>query len=173
MSNNHPIVIAKSGREFVATPLALVAVIVREDERILMLSSPRYPDQWEPVSGAYDGDETVIEGLLREIREEAGDDIRVRPLCTIHACTFSYDESVRYMISICYLLAYEGGEVVPGDDMVGSDVKWMSVDEIENGVYGVIIPPEQLWIYRRAVDLFQMLKDAPLVQQESPSHWKD
>ena len=172
MSLNHPLVTAKSGRQFATIPAALVAVIVREDECILMLSSPKRPDQWQPISGAYDGDETLLEGLLREIREEAGDEIRVRPLCAIHACTFRYGEILRYMMSVSYLLAYEGGDVFPGDDMAGSQVRWISVDDIEQGTYTVIIPPEQLWIYRRAVDLYRMLKEAPPVQQEAPPYAK-
>ena len=172
MSLNHPIVTAKSGRQFATIPAALVGVIVREDERILMLSSPKRPGQWEPVSGAYDGDETLIEGLLREVREEAGATIRVRPLCTIHACTFSYDETLRYMMSVAYLLAYESGQVFPGDDMAGSQGKWLCVDEIEQGTYTIIIPPEQLWIYRRAIDLYRMFKAAPPVQQEAPPYSK-
>lgn len=46
---------------------------------------------------------------LREVREEAGPDLRVRPLGVVHASTFAYDDRVRRMISVVYLMAHEGG----------------------------------------------------------------
>jgi ADP-ribose pyrophosphatase YjhB (NUDIX family) len=171
--NIMPTITAKSGRQFATVPASVGAVIIRDDERMLMLASPTRPGKWEPVNGAYDGNETILEALYREIREEAGEQIRTRPLCAIHATTFRYDESVPYMISIFYLMVYEGGEVVPGDDMQGSEVRWMSVEEIESEDYEIIVPVEQLWIYRRAVDLYRVLKDAPEVQQEAPKNRKN
>jgi ADP-ribose pyrophosphatase YjhB (NUDIX family) len=122
MSNLQPVITNKKGtRNFVCSAVALQGVVVNAEGQILLLSSPtRNPDgAWQVVSGALEAGETVLEGTLREVREELGE-IQVRPLRTIHAQTFHYDENVQYMIAIYYLLAYEGGEVVPGDDMQGS-----------------------------------------------------
>ena len=53
-------------------------------------------------------------------RTVVGPGVRVRPLGAVHAQSFHYDANVRYMIGLDYLLAYEGGQVEPGDDMLGS-----------------------------------------------------
>lgn len=142
----------------------MLAFIVDEHQRLLLLSSPKRPDKWEVVNGALDAGETIVDAVLREVREEAGPHIRTRPLATLHTYTFRYDDNVQYMISIAYLLAYEGGEVVPGDDMADSQYGWFSVDEIESGTMEIIVPQKQHWLFRRAVTLYRALKDEPAVE---------
>ncbi len=158
-----PIMHDSTGRRiFTCQPAAVLAFIVAPDERILMLSHPARSG-WEVVNGALNGDETVLDGVLRETREETGDHVRVRPLGALHAYTFRYGDAVQYMISIAYLLAYEGGDVMPGDDMRGSAVQWVSVDDIERGALPVMVPTGQPWLFRRAVDLFRLLREQPPV----------
>src|SRR5215211_1686533 len=137
-------------RRFVCSTVALQAVVVSPEERILLLSSPtRNPD------GALEAGETVSEGTLREAHEELGSEIRVRPLGTIHVQTFHYDENVQYMIAIYYLLAYEGGDVHPGDDMQGSQYRWWSIAELEDEKINIVVPPGQTWILKRAIELYR------------------
>lgn len=158
-----PILHDSTGRRtFACHPAAVLAFIVGPDERILMLSHPARRG-WEVINGALDGAESVLQGVLRETREEAGDQVRVRPLGALHAYTFRYDDAVQHMISIAYLLAYEGGEVIPGDDMRGSAVRWVSVDEIERGAVSIEVPTGQPWLFRRAIDLYRLLRDQPPV----------
>ena len=52
------------------------------------MSPPQWPGRWEVVSGAVEAGETLLEAVLREIREELGERIRVRPLGVLHAYTF-------------------------------------------------------------------------------------
>ena len=54
----------------------------------------------------------VLDGVLREMYEELGAGVRARSLGVVHVQSF--DAHVRYMIGINYLLAYEGGPIVPG-----------------------------------------------------------
>lgn len=98
----------------------VLAFIVNEAEEILLLAHPERKGAWEVVNGLLESGETILAGALREIREEAGPGLRVRPLGTVHAYTFHYDENVPYMVGLCYLMAYGGGNVEPGDDMYGS-----------------------------------------------------
>jgi ADP-ribose pyrophosphatase YjhB (NUDIX family) len=128
-----------------------------------MLAHPDRPGRWEPVNGAMDAGETILDAVLRETREEAGPDVRARPLGVIHAYTFRYDDAVSHMISIAYLCAYEGGEVVPGDDMAGSAVRWWSLSEIEAEQPTIVAPgsPDLRWLLPRAVELYRELKDRP------------
>jgi ADP-ribose pyrophosphatase YjhB (NUDIX family) len=162
LSNLQPFIDNKKGtRRFACSAVAVQAVVVSPQETTLLLSSPlRNPGGvWQVVSGALEAGETVLEGTLREAREELGPEIRVRPLGTLHVQTFHYDENVQYMIAIYYLLAYEGGEVLPGDDMQGSQYRWWSLTELEDENVKIVVPPGQKWILKRAIELYRLWKD--------------
>ena len=162
MKSSQSIVSSAGGREFVCSPAAVVAIIVREDERILMLLNP-LADAWEVVNGALDAGETILEGLMREVGEEAGDEVKVRPLGLAHAYSFAYDPTLPYCLSFAWVLAYEGGEVIPGDDMAGSEVRWLSVDELESKEFKILVPRDYPWLFKRAVELYRLWKDQPSV----------
>jgi hypothetical protein len=52
-------------------------------------------------------------------------------------------------------LAYEDGSIIPGDDMVGSEVRWWSLAELANKkpfLHG----STQLWMLDRAVQLYRL-----------------
>lgn len=148
-------------REFACSAVGLNLFIVNEEERILLLSSPNKgdTDTWTTVSGALEEKETILEGSLREIREEIGSDVIVKPLGTIHAYTFHYDENVQYMIGICYLLAYVGGRIEPGDDMRGSQHQWWSLEEIEESRIQISPPIIGKWLLKRVIDLYRLWND--------------
>jgi 8-oxo-dGTP diphosphatase len=161
MTNSQPFISnIKGTRRFACSAVALQAVVVNSEEKILLLSSPsRNPEgAWQVVSGALEAGETILDGTLREAREELGD-IQVRPLGTIHAQTFHYDDHVQFMIAIYYLLAYEGGEVQPGDDMQDSQYRWWSLAELEDEKISIVVPPGQIWLLRRAVELHRLWKE--------------
>jgi ADP-ribose pyrophosphatase YjhB (NUDIX family) len=130
--------------------------IVNEQEEILLLAHPKRGGSWEVVNGALEAGETVVEGALRETREEAGAEVQVRPLGTVHVSTFHYNESVRYMLSVGYLMAYEGGRVQPGDDMAGSRHRWWGLDDLIDEQAKVLVPPNGEWLIARAVKLYRM-----------------
>ncbi|MBN1874675.1 MAG: NUDIX hydrolase [Anaerolineae bacterium] len=149
---------ADGRRAFACFPAAVVVILVNENEEILLLSHPKRQGWWEVVNGALEAGESVLAGALRETSEEAGPAVRVRPLGTVHVQSFHFDENVRYMISVSYLMAYEGGQIQPGDDMRGSQYRWWKLDELRNQMDNVIVPGE-LWILDRAVELYRLWKD--------------
>ncbi len=158
-----PTILSKRGRTFATSAIALQAIIINEQEQFLLLSSPRRNgrNEWQTVSGGLEAGETVLDGILREVGEEVGD-IQVRPLTVLHSQSFHYDENVRFMVGINYLLRYEGGEVVPGDDMVGSKFRWWGLGELETAVTqgsATLHKTTHLWQMRRAVQLYRLLKD--------------
>lgn len=142
-------------RSFACFPAAVLAIIVAPDERVLLLSRPARPGAWEVVSGALEAGESVIEGLLREVREELGPAIDVQPLAAVHASTFRYDETVTHMISLAFVLAYRGGEIHPGDDMQGSAFRWWSEAELMAPELNLTVPQDGKWMLRRAIALFR------------------
>lgn len=159
-----PTINSQDGRRtFACSAAVLLVFIVDEAERILLLSHPKRLGRWEVVNGALEAGESVLEGALREAREEAGPALRLRPLGTVHTCSFRYDEVVDHMISISYLMECQGGEVQPGDDMAGSEVRWASLDDIERDNLRLFVPPQR-WIYQRAIELYRLWRDAPRVE---------
>lgn len=152
---------ADGKRTFACSPAAVLGYIINTDEEILFLSSPKRPGWWENVNGALDAEESVLDGVLREVREEVGPEIRVRPLGTLHVSTYHYDENAMFMLSLSYLLAYEGGRVIPGDDMVGSEFRWLSFGEITGGQYNLLPPSDQPWLIYRAIELYRLWRDLP------------
>lgn len=171
MSGNQPYVLAANGkRRFACSPAAILVFIVNEREEILLLAHPKRGGRWEVVNGALEAGETVLEGALRETREEAGAGVRVRPLGTVHVSSFHYDEDVEYVLSLGYLMAYEGGAVEPGDDMAGSAYRWWSVEELENPDVHLVVPAGQKWLLGRAVELYRLWKEQEVELQPALFH---
>src|SRR5262245_13188763 len=110
MGMQQPLITTVDGtRQFACSAAAILVFIVNEHEEILLLNHPKRRGRWEVINGALEAGETVVEGALRETAEEAGAALRVRPLGIVHVSTFHYDQHVQYMLSISYLMAYQGG----------------------------------------------------------------
>jgi ADP-ribose pyrophosphatase YjhB (NUDIX family) len=160
MPTNQPTVYSQKERPFTTSAIALQAIIINKQEQILLLNSPTRNQGWQVISGALDAGETILDGVCREVAEEAGAEVQARPLGVVHAVTFHYDTAVQFMVGIYYLMAYEGGKIVPGDDMAGSEVRWWSLDELNDDSLH-LHPTVQLWMLRRAIDLYRLWKDDP------------
>jgi ADP-ribose pyrophosphatase YjhB (NUDIX family) len=152
-------------RTFACFPAAVLACLVDAQERVLLLAHPQRKGEWEVVNGALEAGETIVEGVLREIREEIGSAVQTRPLGTVHVFSFYFDANCPSMISIVYLLAYQGGALVPGDDMRGSTVRWMSRTDIDDAAVKLIVPRDQKWVLHRAVELYHLWKNDPVELQ--------
>ena len=155
---------AQGTRHFACSAVAVQAIILNADERVLLLSSPtrNRPGEWQIISGGMEAAETVLDGVLREVGEEAGPQVQVRPLGVVHAHTFHFDDHVPYMIGIYYLFAYEGGRVQPGDDMWDAEYRWWSIEEL-SAANVRFHPSTHLWMLQRAVTLYRLWKDQPAV----------
>jgi ADP-ribose pyrophosphatase YjhB (NUDIX family) len=157
MESLQPHVMTSDGkRSFVCCPVAVLAFILNQREELLLMRHPQQLTGWQVVNGAMEAGESALEAALRETHEEAGQSIKVRPLGTVHVSSFHYDDNVRYMLSIAYLLAYEGGEIRPGDDMAGSQYRWWRLDELETEKVKLLIPPGSNWLVTRAVELYRL-----------------
>ena len=152
---NYPTLTARNHRQFACYPAAVVVFLVNDREEILLLYSPKR-NRWEVISGALEARETVLAGVLREVREEIGDQVKVRPLGALHSATFAYDEDVPFMLGLCYLMAYEGGDIVPGDDMRGAAFQWVKPAKLES--LSITPPANQRWLAERAIELYRLYK---------------
>ncbi len=159
MQKKIELITPKNGRVFSCFPAAVIVFLVNEKEEFLMLSHPDRKGQWEPVNGGVENFGNILENALRELKEEIGNDVKVKPLGTVHTMSFNYDSNCPNMISICYLMKFLSGDILPGDDMAGSDFKWFSLEEIYQTSTNLIVPENGKWLYERAIELFRLWKD--------------
>lgn len=157
---SQPELVAANGRRFAGFAAAvLVFIIDPSTRRFLLLSSPakRGRDGWEIVNGGLEGGETLIDGVTREVAEEAGPAVQLRVLGTVHAATWRYDKLVPHMISTFFVASYLDGPVVPGDDMTGCEVRWATLDEVKGlAAAGVALIPGEAWLFERALQCFDL-----------------
>ena len=168
MPNHQPIIKdARGVRSFATSAAAVLVFLVDADERLLLLSGKpaRLSGHWEVPSGAVQAEETILDAALRELHEEIGPEVSVRPLGTVHVHTFRYDDEVQYMICVCYLMAYEGGPIVPGDDMAGSQFRWWNLAEIMDDSVRISVPTDQKWLMSRSVELYRLWKHSEVPLQ--------
>lgn len=153
-----PELVAANGRRLAGFAAAvLVFIIDPATRRFLLLSSPakRAREGWEIVNGGLEAGESLLEGAVREVGEEAGAAVRLDVVGTVHSWTWRYDDQVPHMISTAFVAAHLGGEIVPGDDMAGCTVRWASLDEIRQMADdGVALIPGQVWLFERALECF-------------------
>lgn len=107
---------------------------------------------WEAVKGALEAGETIEDGVCREVKEELGDEIRFRFLGTVHA-TSAQGKFAFPAVAVFCLLAYEGGDILPGDDMAGSQFKWWNLDDLLSSDQHI---PFDKWLFRRAIQLYRL-----------------
>ncbi|NES83177.1 MAG: NUDIX hydrolase [Moorea sp. SIO2B7] len=131
--------------------------LINEYEEVFLFS--KSPNKWAVVSGAIEANETVLESAYRELHEEVGENIKVSPIGVAHTHTFHYDQYVHNMISIFYVMRFESGEIIPGDDEKNSKYDWWSLLEIRKRIDEVVIPKQQYWMFERAVWLFKKYKE--------------
>ena len=150
-------VTADGQRGFACFPAAILAFVVNRNDEILLLSHPGRKGAWEVVNGAMHEGESPVAAMLREVSEEAGPDVTIRPVASVHTFLYRFDSAIPAMLSIAYVATYLNGEVVPGSDMAMSDFRWASLSEIESGKLTLSVP-SQLWLYRRAIAVHALFK---------------
>jgi ADP-ribose pyrophosphatase YjhB (NUDIX family) len=95
--------------------------------------------------------------LTREVAEEAGPAVQLRVLGTVHASTWRYDHLIPHMISTFFVASYLGGEVIPGDDMAGCEMRWATLDEVNDlAAAGIALVPDEVWLFERALQCFDL-----------------
>ena len=157
---SQPELVAANGRRFAGFAAAVLAFIIDPStRRFLLLSSPakRGRAGWEIVNGGLEGGETLIDGVTREVAEEAGPAVQMRVLGTVHASTWRYDDLIPHMISTFFVASYLGGDVIPGDDMAGSEIRWATLAEVKDlAAAGTALIPNEVWLFERALQCFDL-----------------
>jgi ADP-ribose pyrophosphatase YjhB (NUDIX family) len=101
--------------------VSVAAAIVDDNGRFLAI---RRADngRWEPPGGVLELDESIEQGLIREVAEETG--LRVKPL----ALTGVYKNMERGIVALVFRCAIVGHTAQPRDEV--DEVGWLAPDEL-------------------------------------------
>ena len=157
MATRPTVTARRNNRSFACFPAAVMVFVINEAEEFLVLSQE--PDNWVLVGGGIEDNESILEGALRESFEELGNEVQLNPLGVIHTMSFHYDAAVQNMISVMYLMKYCGGKIIPGDDLTGAVFDWWNMEKIRMNIEIISRPNRQLWLFERALKLYQLIKD--------------
>lgn len=118
-------------REYPERPVVGVGGVVIRDGRALLVRRGSEPlkGQWSIPGGTLELGETIAEGVVRELREETGLDVRVADLIEVFERIFPGEGRPQYhFVILDYLCEAPNGTPQPGSDV--TDVAFASEEEL-------------------------------------------
>jgi ADP-ribose pyrophosphatase YjhB (NUDIX family) len=100
--------------------VSVAAAIVRDDGRVLAIRR-RDNGRWEPPGGILELDETIEDGLKREVHEETGLDVEIDRLTGVYK---NMSRGIVALVFRCHIL-----HGTPRSTAEASDTAWLSADE--------------------------------------------
>lgn len=106
----------------------IVSVCIQEEDKFLMVQEgcPKAYGLWNLPGGHLDEKEDLLEGAMREAKEETGLDIEITGVLSIQRNIKSYTNIVRVVFNAKKI----GGEIAFDEDEILA-VKWVTPEEIE------------------------------------------
>jgi ADP-ribose pyrophosphatase YjhB (NUDIX family) len=107
------------------------ALVVNDADQLLLGRRGRAPYRgwWNVLGGFIEGAEHPEETARREVREEAGVEVRIERLLGIWMDR--YGNTPENTLNLIYLARWVSGTPVPGDDIVA--LRWFDADDIPLG----------------------------------------
>lgn len=100
-----------------------VAGIVTNEQGEVLVVKRRDNGEWQPPGGVLELDETIEDGLKREIREETGIRVDVGPLTGV------YKNLRLAVVALVFKCTLTGGDLRPSDE--SEDSRWISPDDAQ------------------------------------------
>ena len=123
-------------------PYIVVGGLVVRDDKFLLLKENHYPDKgkWNIPAGKLDYGETLSDGAIREVFEEAGMKFKPEHIVGIHTIyrkDVPNEQGTTHVMRIIFSGQAEGeASNENGDDIDGiveiEDFKWMSAEEVDD-----------------------------------------
>lgn len=138
--------------------IAVLAIVVNQEGKILIGSSPR-DGGYKLPQGGLDPEEDALTGVKRELKEELGIDLQDRSidyLCT-ETVEYVYPPEDPYYIykgqrlSVVRITYNDSMELIPQDDEF-QELLWIHPQELNNFDVGF-----RVQAYRRALELCELL----------------
>lgn len=111
------------------------AIIERDGKYLLGQKAPNvgpYPNTWHLIGGGVDlENESLEEGLRREIREETGLEVEeIKRIAFDENTTENKHGEMTHYVFLIHHVQAKSGEVMPNDDIV--DAQWFVKEELKN-----------------------------------------
>lgn len=104
--------------------VSVAAAIFDETGENVLLIKRRDNGQWEPPGGVLELDETIEDGLRREVREETGAEIEVGPLTGIYK---NMTRGIVALVYRCRLASPPTGATVEAEE-----VQWVGLGQLSS-----------------------------------------
>jgi 8-oxo-dGTP diphosphatase len=119
-------------RSFPERPIVGVGAVILDGGRVLLVRRGHEPlkGEWSLPGGAVELGETLVEALVREVREETGLEIRVGPVVEVlDRVHRGADRRIEYhFVIVDYLCTPIGGRLTPSSD--ADDACWAPVGDL-------------------------------------------
>ena len=102
--------------------------IIRRAGKVLVCQrkkGARYELKWEFPGGKLEANETIIESLQRELREELS--IELKAVSRIEFQTADYDDGGRFEVAYCFVSDHSGKET----NNVFQEIRWVTLSELQ------------------------------------------
>ncbi|GAA2474045.1 NUDIX hydrolase [Terrabacter carboxydivorans] len=116
-----------STHDVIETPrhsVSVAAAIFDDSGENVLLIKRRDNGEWEPPGGVLELDETIEEGLRREVREESGVEVEVGPLTGV------YKNMKRGIVALVFRCDAMSPPVLATDESLA--VQWKPVQDVDN-----------------------------------------
>jgi ADP-ribose pyrophosphatase YjhB (NUDIX family) len=120
-------------REYPAAPIVAVGVIIRQDERIVLIRRAKEPSRglWTFPGGAIELGESLHDAARREALEETGLVVEIEALATVveNVVRDGAGRARYHYVIVDYFARPVGGALQPGSDV--DDARWFGLVDLE------------------------------------------
>lgn len=105
------------------------ALIVKENRVLLVLRAVEpFKNCWDIPGGFLEPGEHPLDGMLREVKEETGLDVRVIDLLGVYIDRYNSDDEESFTLNHYYIVEPIGGKLRAADDVNG--YRWFAFDQL-------------------------------------------
>jgi len=116
-------------RDMEKRPRVVIALIIKNENKILLGKRKRFPCSWGFPGGKLDFGEDIIPGILREMKEEIGD-VEVSNIKFLTVTNDILHEIDEHYVSVILTADYKSGEIILKEPEKCEGWQWFSWNEL-------------------------------------------
>ena len=110
-------------------PRVVIALIIRNGNKILLGKRKKFPCSWGFPGGKLDFGEEIIPGVLREMKEEIGE-VKVSNINFLTVTNDFLPEIDEHFVSVILTADYKSGKIILKEPEKCETWEWFSWDEL-------------------------------------------